>query len=68
MAASHADIVKPCKIAGFLQVGEAGDSSDKFKFLVKHNNGFVVKTKFRLHETSFLRPQTLSIGKDGSED
>jgi len=32
MSARHADIAKPRKIAGFLNIGEAGDSSDKLKF------------------------------------
>jgi len=32
MAARHADIVKPRKIAGLLNIGEAGDPSDKLKF------------------------------------
>jgi hypothetical protein len=37
MSACHADIVKPSKIAGLLNIGEAGDSTDKLKFYWWHN-------------------------------
>jgi len=34
---AHADIANPHKIAGFLNIDETGDPSDKCIFYVKHN-------------------------------